>query len=169
VIWRAFPLHPETPEEGRTLEALFHGRMIDIQAMMRRLRQVAAEEKLPFGERTMTFNSRGAQELSKWAEAEGRGEAFHRAVFHAYFAEGRNIARWEVLSEICRSVGLDEASAAAVLEKRTYAEAVDRDGYRSHKLGIRAVPALLYRNRLLVGAQPFEKMAAFINAPAAAW
>ena len=77
LLWRAFPLHPETPPEGRTLEALFAGRSVDIPAMLARLRQVATELNLPWGERTMTFNSRLAQELGKWAEDRGRGEAFH--------------------------------------------------------------------------------------------
>ena len=36
--WVAFPLHPETPEEGLTLEALFAGRDIDIPAALDRLR-----------------------------------------------------------------------------------------------------------------------------------
>ena len=47
-----------------TLEALFKGRMVDISGMIARLRDVAAEEGLPFGERNMTYNSRPAQELA---------------------------------------------------------------------------------------------------------
>jgi predicted DsbA family dithiol-disulfide isomerase len=31
VRWIAFPLHPETPEEGLTLEELFAGKSIDIE------------------------------------------------------------------------------------------------------------------------------------------
>ena len=61
--------------------------------MLARLRQVARELDLPFGERKMTFNSRLAQELGKWAEDQGRGDAFHHAVFLAYFQRGENIAR----------------------------------------------------------------------------
>ena len=39
--WTAFPLHPDTPEEGLTLEQLFAGRGIDIPRAMARLKQVA--------------------------------------------------------------------------------------------------------------------------------
>jgi predicted DsbA family dithiol-disulfide isomerase len=59
--------------------------------MQERLRQVAAAEGVPLAERSRTCNSRRAQELGKWAEEQGRGEVYHRAVYHAYFVEGRNI------------------------------------------------------------------------------
>ena len=44
IRWRAFPLHPETPEEGLTLEELFAGRDISVPAVLRRLRKVAGDE-----------------------------------------------------------------------------------------------------------------------------
>jgi hypothetical protein len=36
--WRAFPLHPEIPEEGLTLEELFAGRRVDMDEMRLRLK-----------------------------------------------------------------------------------------------------------------------------------
>jgi hypothetical protein len=41
--WTAFPLHPDTPEDGLTLEELYAGRAIDIKKNMSRLKQVADE------------------------------------------------------------------------------------------------------------------------------
>ncbi len=61
INWTAFPLHPETPQEGRTLEELFAGRPINIEEMVAHLRNVAAELGLPFGNRDKTYNSRLAQ------------------------------------------------------------------------------------------------------------
>ena len=90
--WTAFPLPPETPDEGLELTEIFAGRETQLKAMQERLRQVAAAEGVPLAERSRTCNSRRAQELGKWAEEQGRGEAYHRAVYHAYFVEGRNIA-----------------------------------------------------------------------------
>ncbi len=100
------PLHPETPEEGRELADLFAGREADIPAMLARLEKVAAEVGLSLARRTRTYNSRRAQELGKWAESLGQGEPFHRAVYHAYFAEGRNIALTDELLRIAESAGL---------------------------------------------------------------
>ena len=91
--WTAFPLHPETPEDGQTLEQLFAGQAVDLDQVMVRLKQAAQEAGLPFSDRTMTYNSRLAQELAKWAESEDRGDEFHRAVFRAYFVQGTNIGK----------------------------------------------------------------------------
>ena len=83
--WRAFPLHPDTPQEGLSLEKLFANYPVDVNQIMRRLKTRAAELGLPLGERKKTYNSRLAQELGIWAESKDRGDAFHMAVFKAYF------------------------------------------------------------------------------------
>ena len=44
-----FPLHPKTPDEGITLEQLFAGRNVDIQAAQTRLQNVMQREGLPYG------------------------------------------------------------------------------------------------------------------------
>ena len=126
--------------------------------MLARLRQVAWELDLPFGERKMTFNSRLAQELGKWAEDQDRGDAFHHAVFLAYFQRGENIARQRVLLQICSAVGLDPAAAQAVLDQRSYREAVDQDWQRSSQMGITAVPTFVLNGLRLVGAQSYAAL-----------
>jgi predicted DsbA family dithiol-disulfide isomerase len=158
VKWVAFPLHPETPEEGRSLEDLFAGRGLDIARMLAQLKATADSLGLPFGTRTMTYNSRKAQELGKWAEAQGYGEAFHISVFHAYFAQGSNIAEPAVLKDLAALIGLDPGQAEQVLSKGLFAAAVDRDWERSRQMGISAVPTFVCDGRGLVGAQPYEAL-----------
>ena len=75
-----------------------------------------AAEGLPYGDRTMTFNSRLAQELASWAASQPGGEAIHDALFRAYFVDGKNIGDAEVLIQISRQLGLDEAQAREVIE-----------------------------------------------------
>jgi predicted DsbA family dithiol-disulfide isomerase len=163
VRWRAFPLHPETPEQGFTLEELFAGRNVDIPAVLARLRRVAGELGLPWGERKMTYNSRLAQELAKWAEAQGKGDAYHDAAFRAYFVEGWNLAKKDVLIRLAGSLGLDEAGAGEVLESRRFRSAVDQDWDLSRQLGITAVPTFVMDGAGLVGAQPYERFAEFLR------
>ena len=38
VKWVHFPLHPETPDEGMTLESLFAGRDYDIEASYQKMK-----------------------------------------------------------------------------------------------------------------------------------
>jgi predicted DsbA family dithiol-disulfide isomerase len=162
IQWIAFPLHPETPPQGRTLEDLFAGRNYDIPQMLTRLKQVARDLELPFGDRKMTFNSRLAQELGKWAEQLGKGDAFHDAVFRAYFAVGRNIADVNILADIITSVGLDPKEAHDVIAARTFKEAVDTDWTRAYESRVTAVPTFVMNGQALVGAQTFNALANFV-------
>lgn len=163
IQWRAFPLHPETPEEGLTLEELFAGRNVDIPQMLARLKKVADELGLPWGERKKTYNSRLAQELAKWAEAEGKGDEFHEAVFRAYFVDGKNIGKVDVLAALAKSVGLPEKEAREVLQSRAYKVAVDADWNRSLQMGITAVPTFVINHQSVVGAQPYEILEKFLK------
>jgi predicted DsbA family dithiol-disulfide isomerase len=154
--WTVFPLHPETPEEGMDLAELFAGREAQIRAMQARLRQLAAAEGLELAERTRTCNSRRAQELGKWAEAKGRGDPFRKAVYRAFFVEGRNIARVDELVRIAEAVGLTGDEARAVLTTESFAAAVAADWQRAGELGITAVPTHLCAGNRLVGFGPYD-------------
>jgi predicted DsbA family dithiol-disulfide isomerase len=156
IEWVHFPLHPETPAEGQSLEELFRGRNVDRKAMHAQMKARMDAEGLPYGERTMTYNSRLSQELGKWADTQPGGEAFHDAMFRAYFVEARDISRPEVLLEIAERVGLPRAAAAEVLEKRTFRAAVDADWKLSREYGITGVPTFVAGHRGVVGAQPYE-------------
>jgi predicted DsbA family dithiol-disulfide isomerase len=156
VEWVHFPLHPETPAEGRALADLFAGRNLDLEAMHRQMKARMDAEGLPYGERTMTYNSRLAQELGKWADTQPGGEAIHDALFRAYFVDARDISRPAALLEIAAQVGLPVEEARAVLEQRTFREAVDRDWALSRRYGITGVPTFVAGRQGVVGAQPYE-------------
>ena len=138
-----FPLHPDTPDEGLSLEQLFAGRSFDIDAMQARLASLMAEEGLPFSQRTMTYNSRLAQELAKWAETQTGGAGIHDALYRAYFVDGLNIALIENLMTVVRQLGLPEDEAREVLASRRFRDAVDADWRRCRKLGSLPCPRLL--------------------------
>jgi len=163
VRWTAFPLHPETPENGLTLEELFAGQPVDIKKIMSRLKQVAEELGLPLGERRKTYNSRLAQELAKWAESKGKGDPFHESVFRAYFVDGKNIGKVDELVALVKPIGLPEKEARSALESRAFKEAVDADWSRSRTFGITGVPTFLVDHRATVGFQPYEALEKFLK------
>ena len=138
--------------------------MVNIPEMMARLRGVAESEGLPLGHRKMTYNSRLAQELGKWAESKGSGELFHKAVFHAYFVDGINIAKIPNLVEMAISIGLSGKEAQGVLETGAFREAVDSDWARSRENGVTAVPTFMMNRRTVIGAQSYEVLERFMKA-----
>ena len=158
VEWVHFPLHPDTPPEGRSLADLFAGRNVDRKAMHAQMKTRMDAEGLPYGERTMTYNSRLAQELGKWADTQPGGEAIHDALFRAYFVEARDISRPEVLLEIVAQVGLPVDAAREVIEKRTFKAAVDEDWKLSRQIGVTGVPTFVAGRYGVVGAQPYEAL-----------
>jgi predicted DsbA family dithiol-disulfide isomerase len=143
---------------------LFAGRRINIPEMLQRLEQTARSLGLPFGERRMSFNSRRAQEAAKWAESHGKADAFHHAVFRAYFVDGKNLHEIETLAAAAESVGLRGGDLDEALRTQTFKAAVDQDWLRSHQLGISAVPTFRMNGETLVGAQPYEHLAALMTA-----
>jgi predicted DsbA family dithiol-disulfide isomerase len=158
VEWLAFPLHPETPEDGVSHQDLFMGRNFHINEMMLKLKETAASLGLPLGNRKRTYNSRLAQELGKWAEQEGRGDAFHMAMFKAYFVDGINLAKIDLLVEIAEALSLDGKAARRVLEERIFKDAVNQDWQQAYERGITAVPTFMVNGMRLVGAQPYEAL-----------
>ncbi len=123
------------------------------------MKALAEEEGLPYnGERNMSYNSRLAQELAKWAESKGKGYEIHDPLFRAYFVEAKNIAAPGILLEVADKVGLARDEAMEALESRSFKEAVDGDWRRCAKLGVSAVPTFLVGRHALVGAHPYEEL-----------
>ena len=141
---------------------------------MRRLKMLMDAEGLPFNEgRTMTFNSRLAQELAKWAEgkldSEGlnheglNNEGLNMALYQAYFVDGRNIGDLEVLLQVTEEVKLPVNEAREVLEQRLMRPAVDADWQYARSIGVTAVPPFAVGLTGVVGAQPYDQLAQFLE------
>jgi len=127
------------------------------------LQKTAQSLGLPFNARPKTYNSRLAQELSLWAEDQGRGDQFHMAAFHAYFAEGVNLAVIPELLAIVEKAGLDTKESGQVLSKRSYKKNVDLDWADARFKGVSAVPTFIMGQHKLTGAQNYQILEEMIN------
>lgn len=158
-----FPLHPDTPAEGKSLEELFAGRGYDLEAMYARMKGLMDAEGLPYSRRTHTYNSRLAQELGKWADTQAGGDKLHDALYRAYFVDTKNIGDPEVLVTLAESVGLSGEEARAVLAERRFQDAVDADWRKSRQYGVTGVPTFVAGGYGVVGAQPYEALAQLLD------
>lgn len=84
VEWRPFELHPEIPPEGKDIGS--RG-----AAYYQQLRVLAEEAGLAFQPPTRVPNSRRALQAAEFAREQRAFDAYHRALFQAYFGQGRDI------------------------------------------------------------------------------
>ncbi len=162
--WVHFPLHPETPQEGKALTDLFSDRSPEqIEAQQAQMHGLMKQEDLPYGKRTHTYNSRLAQEIGAWADTQKGGEVMHDALYKAYFVETKNIGDPDVLLEIVEANGLPVEDARKVLEERTFKDAVDEDWRKSRQYGVTGVPTFVVAGHGVVGAQPYETLEKFLE------
>jgi len=155
---RMFPFRADTPKEGLSLTACFSDDPLVVKERMCNLEETAKSLGVPFVSPEMIYNSRSAQELELWAESKGKGDAFLKSLYVAYFVDSRNIAKISVLSEIAASVGLPDEDVDSVLSAGTHKDQVDRDWAMAGQLNIPVLPTFLMKGDRLVGAQPYHKL-----------
>lgn len=153
-----FPLHPDTPAEGREMAGFYAERGLDPDKMYQDMKDRMDIEGLPYGKRTHTYNSRLAQELGAWAETIEGGKALHDALYRAYFVDARNIGDVDVLLDIVKSAGLSVEDARKVIADGTFKDAVDADWAKSQQYGVTGVPTYVAGGYGVVGAQPYEAL-----------
>jgi predicted DsbA family dithiol-disulfide isomerase len=105
------------------------------------------------------YNTFDAHRLLHWAELEGpeRQHALKKALFKAYFTDGRSPEEHEVLLQAVSEAGLDLVRAREILSSDEFeSEVRHREGYYTEH-GIHAVPAVIVNDRHLIqGGQPPE-------------
>jgi predicted DsbA family dithiol-disulfide isomerase len=163
IKWVHYPLHPDTPAEGRSMEDLFAGRNMDLKANYEAMKARMAAEGLEYGQRSHTYNSRLAQELGKWADTQPGGEAIHDALYRSYFIDNSNLADIDVLVAVAESVGLSGAAAREVIESRSFEDEIDADWAKSREYGVTGVPTFVAGGHGVVGAQPYEALAGLLT------
>ena len=161
IQWVHFPLHPDTPAEGRSLAEMFAGR--DIEPIRQRLKSLMAEAGLAYGERTHTYNSLLAQELGAWADTQAGGDAIPDALYRAHFVDAVNISDRDALIAIAEAVGLDGDAARTVLTERSFSAKVDDDWARSRGVGVTGVPTFYANDLVVVGCPPYETIEKFVK------
>lgn len=110
-----------------------------------------------FGPQSLLSNSRKAMECGEFAKQHGRFEAYHDAVFHAFFTDGQNIGDQGVLLAIARAIGLDTVELSTALDSGLYLPRVRETTVEAQGLGIRSVPTFIIEDYgTVTGAQPTD-------------
>jgi predicted DsbA family dithiol-disulfide isomerase len=154
IDWRAFELRPDpAPTLDPNAEYLHRVWNQSVYPM-------AKERGLSLSLPPVQPRSRKAHEAAEFAREGGLLDEMSRALFRAFFEEGRDLGDLEVLLDVGESVGLDRSDLREALEKDRYTQKVVEDEHLAQQVGITGVPALVITGGrhayLLSGAQPIE-------------
>ena len=157
---RAYELRPAgSPPMPPAQEAAFRQRVSESWPRVQRLALERFGLELKRSEDGSITPTRLAHIATKYvlSQSAAQAEAFHRAVFRAHWQELRDISAVDVLADLARGVGVDEAAFRAALTDPALAAAVEEDEAWANANGLNGVPAFILGERYLVsGAQPLS-------------
>ena len=162
IEWHPFQLNPDMPAGGmdrRTyLERKFGGQSPAVQAYLPVVEHAAkAGLDIDLEGIKTTPNTLDAHRLIYWAGIEGRQTPVVRALFKAYFQQGRDIGSLDTLIGIAAEAGLDRDMITRLMI--TDADLADTQGRDQslRDMGVNSVPTFIIAGQHVVtGAQPSE-------------
>jgi len=164
--FQPFELNPHMGAQGQNLQEHLHEKYGSTPEQFRQMHADIAARGAAVGftfnidRRERIYNTFDAHRLLHWADQEGRpgqGKALKRALFAAYFTEGRNPGDHDVLLRLAGELRLDVQRARAVLQSTAFAQDVRARAAFYQQQGIRSVPAIVVNDRHLIqGGQPVE-------------
>ena len=96
-------------------------------------------------------------EGGEFAKAYGKFDAYHQAVFKAYFTDCKDIGDRAVILDIAKAVGLDTMALDAALEGGIYLPRLQSTTKKAKANGISAAPTFVIEGYgPISGAQPID-------------
>ena len=155
VEWRPFYLRPDTPPEGMELPE--YVKRARANGSEERLLSMAGSYGMEFRSTERIYNTRIAHEATEYAREHGRGNEFHKVLFRAVYAEGKDPGSWDVLRSVAEEVGLNADEMQSSVESEKYTANVAGQVQWAYQIGVSGVPTYVINDRYaLVGAQPYE-------------
>lgn len=163
IHFQPFELNPQMPAEGQDIIehlAQKYGSTADeLQRNQEAIRARGAALGFTFNmdKRSRIYNTFDAHRLLHWAGLEGAQHALKKALFKAYFTDGRDPSDREVLIDVAEQAGLDPIRAREILESGLYTKEVREREQLFQQHGIQAVPSVIINDQYLIqGGQPVE-------------
>jgi predicted DsbA family dithiol-disulfide isomerase len=160
LIWRAFELNPDMPESGldrRAYRTAKFGSWERSQAMDRQVAESGKTLGLAFHyDRVLvTPNTLAGHRLLWWAGNTGLQDTLADALFRAYFTEGLDIGKLEVLADVAAEIGLSREQALRFLRSDQGRDEVLEEEREARRRGLNGVPFFIMNGiPAFAGAQP---------------
>lgn len=157
VAWHPFELYPDLPTKGaRPRNPAFFRRKTQYD-IDERARDLGLTIHVPMD---WVTNSRLALAGSLFAREAGpfAFDAYHRAVFAAYFTDRRDIGQLDTIVAIADEGGLDGEQCREALISGTYADEIMRLRGEAAGLGVAAIPTFVANNQGAIGIVSDENL-----------
>jgi predicted DsbA family dithiol-disulfide isomerase len=159
IVWRPFQLNPDMPVAGMNRKTYRTKKFGSWERSLAMDAEVAATGKslgieFNYDKVLITPNTLSGHRLLWWAGQRNQQEPLAEALFRAYFTEGRDVGRHEVLAEIAAETGLTKTEAHAFLDSDAGTKEVSQETTKGLRLGLQGVPFFIVNGVAAVaGAQ----------------
>ena len=164
IIFLPYQLNPDMPVQGmdrKTYRSGKFGSWARSQAMDAQVTHAGKAIGLQFAYERIekTPNTLAAHRLV-WREQQAGSDASFlvKAIFKAYFGEGRDIGDLKVLADIAAEAGLDRGAIVDFLNTDEGTAEVLKLEAMTKASGVRSVPSIQIADDVISGAQPVEVM-----------
>jgi predicted DsbA family dithiol-disulfide isomerase len=145
IAWRPFQLNPDMPVAGMNRKIYRTKKFGSWERSLAMDAEVAATGKslgvdFNYDKVLMTPNTLAGHRLLWWAEQRNQQDPLAEALFRAYFTEGRDVGRHDVLAEIACETGFPETEARAFLDSDAGTKEVSEEATKGLRLGLEGVP-----------------------------
>lgn len=167
VVWMPFLLHASVPKEGfdrkEYLKRRFPGNA-NSPAMFVNVTQAgrAVGVEYRFDRIERQPSSVDAHRLIRHAQQHNVADPVIESLFKAFFVDGQDISRHEVLIDIATRAGLDTEAVAAYLASEVDVELIKTEDARAKGRGVTTVPFMVLNGRK--GFSAIQKVDAIVGA-----
>lgn len=135
-----------------------------IDAMHARLKGFAAE----FGITDMQLrdrspNTRKALAVAEYAREQGKLERFRELAMNAHWRRGMDLESDADLRTLAQEAGLDPEQAVKAATDPRYLAVIDARRAEAEARGVTGIPTFVVGNTAVVGCQPYETLAEFVE------
>ncbi len=153
--WLPFEIHPNTPPEGILWKDYFPG--MNPEAFFRQLDERGKKMGVRFGSQPLMSNSNLAMQGGEFAKEHGKYDAYHEAIFRAFFTDCKDIGNRSVILELSEDVGLDAVALDSAFESNIYLPRLQATTRKAKANGFSAAPTFVIDGYgSISGAQPID-------------
>jgi predicted DsbA family dithiol-disulfide isomerase len=169
VRWHPYQLDPTLPPEGKDRATYLNekfGGAERAEAAYERVRQAGREEGIPFAFEKIEVspNTLDAHRLILWSRSDDLQDDVVERLFHAYFVEGRNLAKSETLVQISAEAGMQSDLVEQLFETDSDLAKLKRQIDQASEMGVTGVPFFIIDGRFaLAGAEDPATIAAALQ------